>query len=173
LASEELPTSNFQRPPKHLEAYMNLVGGEFESGPAFEFPQRIPLFGEAVLIHHVEQLQGSFRGWTAAELPGRSPIMAICEKGVPVSICFNARASELVAEAGVETAPEFRGRGLAGLATAAWAAAIRASGRTPIYSTSWSNGPSLAVAGKLGLIACASYWSLLAAESTKDGSLTP
>jgi predicted GNAT family acetyltransferase len=79
----------------------------------------------------------------------------------PVSICFSARVSESAAEAGVETAAEFRGRGLAGLVTSDWAAAIRSSGRTPIYSTSWNNSASLAVARKLGLIACASYWNLL------------
>jgi len=84
------------------------------------------------------------------------------EDGAPISICFCSRVSEVAAEAGVETAPECRGRGFAGLATAAWAAAIQASGRTPIYSTSWSNGPSLAVARKLGLVACASYWNLSA-----------
>ena len=141
---------------------MKIVGCEFDAGPAFEFPEHMPLFEEAALIEDVERLLGSFNGWTADELPGRSPIMAIIKDGVPISICFCARMSESVAEAGVETTPEFRGHGSAGLATAAWATAIQASGRTPIYSTSWSNGPSLAVARKLGLVACASYWNLYA-----------
>jgi hypothetical protein len=44
--------------------------------------------------------------------------------------------------------------------TAAWAAAIRASGRIPLYSTSWSNTGSLAVARKLGLSVYASDWSV-------------
>lgn len=141
---------------------MRILGAEFDAGPAFEFPEGIPLVQEAARIEDVEQLEGSFHGWTADEIPGRSPIMAILENGVPMGICFCSRRSESVAEAGVETAPEFRGRGIAGLATTAWATAIRASGRTPIYSTSWSNRPSLAVACKLGLVACASYWSLFA-----------
>jgi len=162
LALDEHPTSDFRLPPKHIEEYKKILGGEFNAGPAFEFPERMPFIERAVLIEDVEQLQGSFNGWTADELPGRSPIMAIVEDGVPVSICFCARVSELVAEAGVETAPESRGRGFARLATAAWATAIQASYRTPIYSTSWSNAPSLAVARKLGLVACASYWNLFA-----------
>ncbi len=162
LALDEDPTSDFRRPPKHIEEYMKIVGGEFDAGPAFEFPERMPLAEDAALIGDVERLRGSFNDWTADELPARSPIIAILEDDVPISICFCARVSELVAEAGVETAPEFRGRGMAGLATAAWATAILASGRTPIYSTSWSNGSSLAVARKLGLIACASYWNLFA-----------
>ena len=160
LALDEEPTSDFRRPPKHIQEYLNIVGGEFDSGPAFEFPACIPRLEAAVQIEDVERLQGSFNGWTADELPERSPIMAVVEDGVPKSICFCARVSDLSAEAGVETAIVFRGRGYAGLVTAAWASAIRASGRTPIYSTSWSNTPSLAVAQKLGLVACASYWNL-------------
>ena len=66
------------------------------------------------------------------------------------------------AQAHLETLFILDGRGFAGLATAVWGTAIRATGRTPIYSASWSNGPSLAVARKLGLVACASYWSLFA-----------
>lgn len=162
LALDERPTSDFRRPPKHLEKYVEILGGEFDAGPAFEFPERLPIVEGTVLVKDVGRLQNSFSGWTSDELPGRSPIMAIVEEDVPVSICFCARASELAAEAGVETAPDYRGRGFAGRGTAAWAAAIRASGRTPIYSTSWSNDASLSVARKLELVACASYWNLLA-----------
>ncbi len=60
----------------------------------------------------------------------------------------------------METAADYRGRGYAATVTAAWALAIRASGRIPLYSTSWDNTASLAVARKLGLIAYASDWSL-------------
>ncbi|HEX9779864.1 MAG TPA: GNAT family N-acetyltransferase, partial [bacterium] len=99
-------------------------------------------------------------GWTADEVPERSPILAITEQGSPVSICFCARQSAAAAEAGLETAPQFRGRGFGPRVTAAWAGAIRASGRLPLYSTSWSNQPSLAVARKLSLNPSASHWSL-------------
>ncbi len=162
LALEEQPTADFHLPPKHAEKYREILGGEFDFGPAFEFPELLPVVERAVRVEDLAALQCSFGGWTADEIPGRSPIMGIFEDGAPVSICFSARISELAAEAGVETAPDYRGRGLAGLATYAWATAVRASGRTPIYSTSWSNGPSLAVARKLGLTSCASYWNLSA-----------
>lgn len=164
LALDESPTFDFRQPPKHIEEYMKLVGGEVNFGPAFEFPESSPMSPNIARIDSLEGIGNSFTGWTAEEVPGRSPIIAYIREGVPRSICFCARSSELMAEAGIETALEFRGRGFAGIAAAAWAAEIRASLRTPIYSTSWNNEPSLAVARKLGLIACASYWSLSGKE---------
>lgn len=80
--------------------------------------------------------------------------------GYAVSVCFCARRSEVAAEAGVETAKTFRGLGYGPRVTAAWAMAIRSMGLIPLYSTSWSNKASLAVARKLGLVAFASDWSL-------------
>ncbi len=134
--------------------------GEIESGPAFAFPSHLDRFANVVLVRDINLLRRSFGGWTEEELPKRSPIVAVFEDNKPASICFCARVSEMAAEAGVETAPEFRGYGLAGIATSAWAAEIRESGRTPVYSTSWNIKPSLVVARKLGLVACASYWSI-------------
>jgi predicted GNAT family acetyltransferase len=86
--------------------------------------------------------------------------MAVLEGGAPVSICFCARSSEVAAEAGLETAAAFRRRGYGSCVTAAWAAMIRASGRIPLYSTSWTNEASLAVARTLELLAYASAWSV-------------
>ena len=165
LALDERPTSDFRQPPLHREEYMKIVSGEFKAGPAFEFPERIHRPEDACQINDVQRLVGSFSGWTQDELVRRSPMMAIVEDDVPKSICFCARVSVLAAEAGLETVPEFWGRGMAGLAASAWATVVQKSGRTPIYSTLWSNGPSLAVARKLRLAACASYWSLYSKAS--------
>jgi len=85
--------------------------------------------------------------------------MAIVENGYPVSVCFSARGSSIAAEAGVETAVGFRGRGFGPRVTAAWASAVRAAGRVPLYSTDWSNESSLVLARKLGLEAYAADWS--------------
>jgi predicted GNAT family acetyltransferase len=87
--------------------------------------------------------------------------MAIVEHGYPVSVCFSARRSRVAAEAGVETAAGFRGRGFGSRVTAAWALVVRASGRIPLYSTDWSNEPSLALARELGLVAYAADWSVV------------
>ena len=160
LAREEPPTVDFRDDPVHANRYVSLIGGRAESGPAFTFPDVVPAPADIVAITDLAQLEKHFRGWTADELPERSPILAIVEEGHAVSVCFCARRSPAAAEAGVETAGRFRRRGLAARVTAAWAQAIRASGRVPIYSTSWSNESSLAVARKLGLEACASDWSL-------------
>ena len=82
--------------------------------------------------------------------------------GYPVSICFCARKSGNAAEAGVDTTAASRGRALAPRVVAAWALAIRASGRIPLYSTFWHTTASLAVARKLGLVQYASDWSIIA-----------
>ena len=160
LAREEPPVADFRDAPVHAERYRSLAGGEVYSGPAFAFPETIEQPAATVLVNEVQLLARHFSGWTAAEIPGRSPVVAVVEDGDAVSVCFCARRSDAAAEAGLETAAAFRGRGLGPQVAAAWALAVRASGRIPLYSASWSNGASLSVARKLGLVAYASGWSL-------------
>jgi predicted GNAT family acetyltransferase len=115
-----------------------------------------------VVVEDERLLERNFRGWVPGEIAaGRSPVLAVVEDGVPVSVCFCARRSDVAAEAGLETAEAFRGRGFGPRVTAAWALSIRASRRVPLYSTSWTHHASLAVARKLGLVAYASHWRLL------------
>ena len=144
----------------HAERYTSLVEGRVDSGPAFTFPELIARPCGAVLIEDIRLLDHHFSGWTASEIPYRTPIVALVEDGYPVSVCFCARRSGMAAEAGIETAVGFRGRGLAARVAAAWALAIRASGPVPLYSTSWSNDASLAVARKVGLVAYATRWRI-------------
>ena len=160
LAREEPPVSDFWSAPLHTERYMSLVKGEVASGPAFVFPEAItkPLGTE--LIEDVQLLDHNFSDWNASEIPECTPIVAVIEEGHAVSVCFCARRSNVAAEAGLETAVAFRGRGLGPRVVAAWALAIRASGRIPLYSTSWSNDASLVVARKLRLLAYADAWSI-------------
>jgi GNAT acetyltransferase-like protein len=163
LASEEPPVRDFQASPLHADEYLSLAGGQILSGPAFRFPDEIVQPLGTTFIDRLDLLERNFRGWNAAEIPWCSPIVAVMDGGYPVSVCFCAtRNSAPAVEAGVETAASFRGRGLAARVTAAWAYAIRASGRIPLYSTYWSNSASLAVSRKLGLIEYASDWSLVA-----------
>ncbi len=160
LAGVEPPVTDFRDAPVNAERYKTLVGGEVYAGPAFSFPKTVEQPDATVHVNALPLLARHFSGWTAAEIPGRSPIVAVTEDGHAVSVCFCARRSEKAAEAGLETAEAYRGRGFGTQVTAAWALAVRASGRIPLYSTSLENGASLAVARKLGLVAYACGWSL-------------
>ncbi|MDB5174098.1 MAG: GCN5-related N-acetyltransferase, partial [Phycisphaerales bacterium] len=173
LARSEPPTADFRRPPIHVNEYRKLLGAYIsswhgamidpleQSGPAMTFPDALPQVSDVVRVEDERLLAIEFRGWVIGEIAGgRTPVLAVFEDGHPVSLCFCARASAAAAEAGVETAGRYRGRGLAPRVTAAWAHTLRAEGRTPLYSTQWTNQASLAVARKLGLTTYASTWCL-------------
>lgn len=170
LAAQEHTLDDWQEPPRFAERYRALVSGGLVSGPAFEFPDRIEAPEGISLIDDATLLQRHFRGWTSAEMPGRTPMAAVLEDGQAVSICACARRTDEAAEGSLETAERFRGQGLAERVTAAWAIAVRESGRMPLYSTSWANTASLAVARKLGLSIYAVSWSLYA-QSYEDRRL--
>ena len=162
LAQDEPPANDLRVEPIHAEEYLSLLGGEVDWGPTFLFPAETHHQYEGVTpIDDLSLLKRNFSGWTAAEIPHRLPIMAVLQGGHAVSVCFSARRSPVAAEAGLETAGAFRGRGLGPQVTAAWADAIRSLGLIPLYSTSWSNSASLSVARKLRLIEATSDWSLV------------
>jgi RimJ/RimL family protein N-acetyltransferase len=125
----------------------------FSSGPTWRFPDEIRQTAEVTLItaDNVGLLLPFFP-WAAEELSFRLPCAAVVEDGVAVSICCSSRNTAKAAEAGVDTIEQYRGRGHATAVTAAWARAVRASGRIPFYSTWWENAASRGVARKLGLI---------------------
>ena len=160
LAIQEQPSADWREPPRFANRYHALLGGDLVSGPALEFPNRVDAPEGVSLIEDVRMLRRYFEGWTFEEVPGRKPIAAVLVDGHAVSLCGCARRTDEAAEAGLETAEPFRGQGLAERVTASWAIAVRASGRMPLYSTSWENSASLAVARKLGLTTYAASWSL-------------
>jgi hypothetical protein len=145
-----------QRPPD-TRALQDVLGREarVERGPAFAFPdvlsepsRRAELLLDPHLTRTVPEL-----AWVRAAKPHEQPLAtARNDRGEVVAVCHSSRATAAGAEAGVETASDYRGGGLAGEVTLAWAAAVRAEGRTPLYSTDWSNLASRAVARKLGLV---------------------
>jgi predicted GNAT family acetyltransferase len=97
--------------------------------------------------------------WVRDVTPAERPVtVARNDAGEIVSVCHSARATDRAAEAGVETAPAFRRRGLAGTVVVAWAAEVLSEGRRPMYSTQWTNGASRSVARRLGLVAYAEDW---------------
>jgi len=94
--------------------------------------------------------------WTFPGLDGeigaRQPCFAVVQDGAAVSVCFSSRVGTRATEAGLETLPHFRGRGFAVAVTAAWGAAVSRANLIPLYSTSWDNLASQAVARRLGLV---------------------
>ena len=130
---------------------------EVWSGPAFRFPAVLPDAGEARPLpgEALPRVIESFPS-LAETLPGRTPVHAIERAGCIVAVCFCATRPGRACEAGVETAPAWRGQGLAGRVAASWAADMRRRGTEPLYSTAWENAASRAVARKLGLVSFAS-----------------
>lgn len=163
LCADEPPLSaEFNEPPRHLETYLRLLekhapAGKPEMGPAYRFSQNItstspppskPLV--AVTEKNAEILRGGFEEFIA-ELSDWQPFVALVEDNRAVSLCRSARITLEAHEAGVETLPDFRGKGYAQQVTAEWARRVQAAGAIPMYSTSWENFASQAVARKLRL----------------------
>jgi hypothetical protein len=136
---------------EHLEAYAPVV--TVWHGPAFHFPEELPQPGPTVRRVEPAQLRGAVSfPWLRVGAERRGPVFAAFDGAQVVAIAHAATGPGQAVEAGVETLPSHRGRGLAGDVVAAWATAIRAEGRIPLYSTSFANRASRAVARKLGLI---------------------
>lgn len=122
-----------------------------ESGPAYLLPAEHRAAGGVVEITPArERLMLRFFGDRLPILDSGPPCFALVDGEDAIAICQSARLGAFVAEAGVETAAGYRGRGFATLVTAAWAQAIRARGLIPLYSTSWDNLASQGVARHLG-----------------------
>ncbi len=123
------------------------------AGPAYCFPRELPVSSDVVLAtpENANLLAPPLDPWLADIALGRPTVMLVND-GQAVSICSSVRITDVAHEAGVETAAEFRGRGYAARVVAAWARMIRERGRMPLYSTSWQNQASQAVARKLGLL---------------------
>ncbi|PEI94321.1 hypothetical protein CN679_05585 [Bacillus pseudomycoides] len=98
-----------------------------------------------------ELLQYSFPN-LLNQLKWRQPCFVILENEMIASRCCSARSTAIAAEASVETLVSFQRKGYGYNIVAAWATAVQEEGRIPLYSTSWNNFASQAVAKKLNLI---------------------
>jgi len=151
--------------PRHRAGYLRALGATDDNGgPAYRFPGRLSPAGLAVRLapadgHLLRALPGYEADVTTAWAE-REPRFVVIVDGVAVSICNTVRLTDRAAEAGVDTHPAHRGHGYAAMVVSAWAAAIRAGGREPYYSTSHDNAASQAVARKLGLIPYAAFYNV-------------
>jgi hypothetical protein len=122
------------------------------AGPAYCFPEEIsPPGAIRVTRRNADVLEPLLQAWLP-DVAHSQPMLAVVVSGRAVAVCASVRRSASAHEAGVETASNHRRRGYAARAVSAWAAAVRDIGRVPLYSTSWQNEASIAVARKLRLL---------------------
>lgn len=154
---EEVPGPMLTAPPYGAKRYEALLAPSAPirqrwAGPAYWFARALPVPAGPIPITqaNADLLRPHLEEWYPDAL-FRQPALMVLDEGRAVSLCCSVRQSELAHEAGVETAEALRGRGYATRAVAAWAGAVRRLGRLPLYSTSWQNAASRALAARLGL----------------------
>jgi hypothetical protein len=165
-------------PPERLEPFRRALSERAPvtvewAGPAYAFPEaevadrggsggasRDAPPVVAVTRENAALLEQHFAA-EIEEVALRQPSFAVVIGGAAVALCCAARPmhspsgrfeSCIAAEASVATALRHRGLGYAPRVVSAWAAAVVARGGVPLYSTSWQNRASRAVARKLGLV---------------------
>ena len=123
------------------------------TGPAYRFPLDLRTSEDVVLVtdENSHILRPHLQAWLG-DVADCQPMLARVADGGAVSICASVRITSTAHEAGVETSPEYRGRGYATQVVSAWARAVRAMSRIPLYSTSWQNTASQALAKRLSLV---------------------
>lgn len=130
------------------------------AGPAYYLPRdEAPTQAIRITSANAHLLEPHFT-YTSRWLSQRDPVTTVVVDGQAIAACYSARQTPQAAEAGVDTLESFRGRGYAMEMTRAWAATVYASGRIPLYSTSWDNHPSQAVARKLNAVQYATTFSI-------------
>jgi len=156
-AAESMPV-NSQKIPRNRRQFEDILQSHAPIervwiGPAYRFPKHITPPANVVRLsrENVGLLKGDFAE-VVSELNSSQPYLAVIEDSQVVSICQSVRLSSHAHEAGVDTLVGYRQRGYATSVVAAWALAVRALNRVPLYSTSWDNVASQGVAQRLGLV---------------------
>ena len=140
------------------------------AGPLFRFPEVIANPPGCVEIDagNAGLLMGSLDEWVE-DVENGALMAAALEDGRAASVCATVRANATVHCAGVGTAQDYRGRGFAARAVAAWAGLVRADGAEPYYATTFDNVASQRVAHRLGLRPIASEFSLYGETPLSNG----
>lgn len=150
---------------------------EVAAGPGYSIPPATTFASDAALVrfgHAHKELLAAPDGANWSEEEWREltdgtlgPWATAIDDGRVVAICHSARLTDRGAEAGVWTAPDHRGKGLAAAVTAAWSALFDRSERELFYSTSADNFSSQNVAKRLSLRPIGWTWQL---SSVRSGS---
>jgi GNAT superfamily N-acetyltransferase len=154
----DIPGAHALDAPPDLAPYERILARtapveQTEAGPAYCFPQTLSAANGPVLVtdDNAEMLRPLLQAWIP-DVRLCPPLFAFQVDGHAVAVCASVRITRDAYEAGVETSPAYRGRGYAAQVVTAWAHAVRELGRVPLYSTSWQNTASRALARKLGLV---------------------
>ena len=131
-------------------------------GPAYVLPAELPADERARELTSAsppEWLEPF--SWLRDRLDEYAPVAIALQDGEPAALCHSPRGmTDHAAEAGVLTLEPLRGRGLATAAVACWARAVQQRGRLALYSTSWDNLASQAVARRLSARLYGENWHL-------------
>jgi hypothetical protein len=165
-AADEPATADLHEPARHMAAYMALLEphapvSKTEAGPAYYLPALDPPTRAVTITPENANVLDAHFPYARASYAQLGPVAVCVDGGAAVAICFCARITARVAEAGVYTVEAYRGRGLAVDTVRGWAGRVRAGGRLPLYSTSWANTASQAVARRLGAVQYAADLSIL------------
>lgn len=182
LFVDEPPAADPSQPPAKLDQCERMleeaVGGAFErrGDLSYVIPPDVSFTSEAEIVRSDTGVPDALRRQDLVRLNWRDdewgqlldgelgPWAFVIAGDRVVSMCHSARLTELGAEAGTWTDPDYRGRGYAAAATAAWASLLAPSGRTLFYSTWADNVSSQRVASRLGLPLIGRIWTLTPAS---------
>ena len=122
-------------------------------GPVYRVPRNASEPSDAIAVTEVsaDVLRPYLTEWLV-DMTQSQPLVALVQNRRAVSLCCSGRRTPQAHEAAVETAAAFRGRGCGAQVVTRWAQAVAESGQIPLYSTSWENVASRALAERLGLI---------------------
>lgn len=156
LAQTEPPTANLQK-PLHVDTYRKLLEqyvsiSQSYLGPAYTLPELTPTQKTTLITSENKVLLQAHFAYGIDEFDDINPIVVYALNNEAVAICFCARKTESLAEAGVYTVEKHRGNAYAALVVRDWSIAVRATNRQPLYSTSDDNLASQSVARKLAAV---------------------
>lgn len=148
-------------------AFLNILSSvepvkSMRAGPLYGFPEETRSSANVVSINkeNVGLLRHGLDEWVP-DVEAKVPVAAVVSDNRAVSICASAILSQTTHCAGVETLPEYRGKGFGTQAVAAWAKQMRRKGAVPFYGTTFENVASQGLAARLCLQVLASEFTII------------